>query len=401
MMMRDDAEDDTAALRKEVRAWLEANWDGSLPPDQDRWNLSPATKAWLVKVFEAGWAVPTWPADWYGRGMTEQRADLIAEEFHQVGAPGARQDRSNFIVRTIYHHADPGLKRKMIPALLKREKGICLLYSEPSAGSDLAGIRTRADIGGTGYLINGQKVWTSGAAFADYALLLARTDWDATKHAGLTVFLFPMRQAGVEVKPLRQITDENHFNEVFLTNARVEATQILGGLNNGWRVLQAALAYERTALGDQSRAARHSAISDDLIGLARQYGRLSDNALRQELAGVIALGKLHALNGARARELRDNNEPSPLVSLGKLAMSRVLHEEARIRTSIVGVETLLCGPDHPLADDANFLAFNAYFTSIGGGTDQIQRNIISERILGLPREPDPDRNIPFRQTRSG
>jgi alkylation response protein AidB-like acyl-CoA dehydrogenase len=389
------------ALRAEVRAWLEANWDATLPPDQDKWNLSARTLAWIEKVVHAGWAVPSWPKEWFGRCLTQEQGDIIADEFARVDAPGARQDRSNLAANTVFAFGTEELKRELIPGLLKGRIVQCLLYSEPSAGSDLAAVRTKAEPDGNDYVINGQKVWTSGAAHAHYGMLLARTDWDVPKHSGLTFFFLPMKQPGVEVRPLRQITDESHFNEVFFTNARVSATNILGGLNNGWRVLQTALAYERSTMGDRPRGARHSPTSDDLVALARQYGRLADPALRQDLAGVLALRKLNALNNARAKANLEQGTSSSVMSLGKLAMSRILHEEARVRTAIVGAECLLDGSEHPFADDANFLAFNAYFTSIGGGTDQIQRNIISERVLGLPKEIEVDRNIPFRQVRSG
>jgi alkylation response protein AidB-like acyl-CoA dehydrogenase len=397
----DDTTPADAALRAEVRAWLKANWADDLPVEQDKWKLSAATRDWTAKVFEAGWAVPTWPKEWFGRGLTQEQADIVDHEFARLGAPGARQDRSNLAANTMLAFGEEALKRDMIPGLLKREIVQCLLYSEPAAGSDLAGVRTRAERDGDDYIINGQKVWTSGAAHADYGMLLARTDWDVSKHKGLTFFFFPMKQPGVEVRPLRQITDEAHFNEFFITDARVPAANIMGGLNNGWRVLQTALAYERATMGDRPRGARRSPTSNDLVALARQYRRLDDPALRQDLAGVLALRKLNALNTARASANLEQGMSSSLMSLGKLAMSRILHEEARIRTAIVGAESLLDGPDHPFADDANFLAFNAYFTSIGGGTDQIQRNIISERVLGLPKEIEVDRNVPFRQVRSG
>lgn len=390
-----------AALRAEVRSWLEANWDSTLPPDQDNWNLSAATRAWIARVVDAGWATPSWPLEWYGRDLTQEQSDIVAEEFARVRAPGARQDQNNLAAATIFALGDEDLKRKLIPGFLKREIVQCLLYSEPAAGSDLAGVRTKAERDGDDYIINGQKVWTSGAAHADYGMLLARTDWDAPKHLGLTFFFFPMKQPGVEVRPLRQITDESHFNEVFITNARVPAANIVGGLNNGWRVLQTALAYERMTMGGRPRGARRSATSDDLIALARQYGRLTDTAFRQDLANVLALRTLNALNNARAKSNLEQGASSPLMSLGKLAMSRILHEEARVRTAILGAEALLDGDEHPAADDANFLALNAYFTSIGGGTDQIQRNIISERVLGLPKEIEVDRGVPFKQVRSG
>jgi alkylation response protein AidB-like acyl-CoA dehydrogenase len=314
-----------AALRAEVRAWLKANWAGDLPVEQDKWKLSPVTRAWIATVFEAGWAVPTWPEEWFGRGLTQEQADIVDHEFARLGAPGARQDRSNLAANTMLAFGEEALKREMIPGLLKREIVQCLLYSEPAAGSDLAGVRTRAERDGDDYMINGQKVWTSGAAHADYGMLLARTDWDVSKHKGLTFFFFPMKQPGVEVRPLRQITDESHFNEVFITNARVPAANIMGGLNNGWRVLQTALAYERSTMGDRPRGARHSTTSNDLVALARQYGRLNDPALRQDLAGVLALRKLNALNNARAKANLEQGMSSSLMSLGKLAMSRILH----------------------------------------------------------------------------
>jgi hypothetical protein len=273
----------------------------ALPPDQDKWNLSAATRAWTAKVVEAGWAVPTWSKEWFGRGLTQEQGDIIAHEFARVGAPGARQDRSNLAANTVFAFGSEELKRDIVPRLLKREIGQCLLYSEPAAGSDLAGVRTRAERDGDDFTITGQKVWTSGAAHADYGMLLARTDWNVPKHQGLTFFFFPMKQPGVEVRPLRQITDEAHFNEVFITNARVPAANILGGLNNGWRVLQTALAYERSIMGDRPRGARHSSTSDDLLSLARLCGRLGDAALRQDLAGVLALRKLNELNNAADR----------------------------------------------------------------------------------------------------
>ncbi|MDF2235322.1 acyl-CoA dehydrogenase family protein [Albimonas sp. CAU 1670] len=393
---------DVETLRAEVRAWLEANWRDDLPPIEDKWALPAEVKAWFVRVLEAGWGVPTWPESWFGRGLTTDQALVVDEEFARVGAPGARQDKSNLAACTIFDLGDEGLKRAMIPPLLRRELTTCLLYSEPAAGSDLAGIRTRADRDGEDYVVNGQKVWTSGAAHADYGMLIARTDWEAPKHAGITFFMLPMKQPGVEVRPLPQVTGEAHFNEVFLTDARVPATNVVGPLNGGWRVLQTALAYERGVMGEGPRGARRERISDDLVALARAQGRLDDPALRQDLAGVVALRRLLALNNARGKAaLERGDTSSPVMSLGKLAMSRVLHEEARMRTAILGAQSLLDGPEHPLADDANFLALNAYFTSIGGGTDQIQRNIIAERVLGLPREAEPDRGRPFREVRSG
>jgi alkylation response protein AidB-like acyl-CoA dehydrogenase len=405
--VRDAAAITDEDLRAEVRAWLKANWKG-LPqprpgPGGAGWTVSAEHKAWLAKVVDARWAVPRWPTEWYGRGLSDAQARIIEREFAAVGAPGTGQDRSNLWANTALAHASPTFKPKIVPQLLKSEVGMCLLYSEPGAGSDLAGVRTRAERQGDHFVVNGQKVWTSGAASADYGMLIARTDWDAPKHRGISFFFLPMKQKGVEVRPLRQITNESHFNEVFFTDAICPEENLLGPLNAGWGVLQTALAYERSVMGEGARGPRsgvaEAANEEPLIALAREAGVLGDPVIRQEIAKAIAYKRLNALNTARAKADLQQGTSSSIMSLGKLAMSRILHEEARVRTMILGAVSLLEGPDHPRAEDANFLTLNAYFTSIGGGTDQIQRNIIGERVLGLPKEPEVDRDVPFRQVR--
>ena len=334
--------------------------------------------------------------------MSDAQARIIEREFAAVRAPGTGQDRTNLWANTLLAKGQDALKKELVPKLLRSQVNMCLLYSEPGAGSDLAGIRTRADLQGDHYVVNGQKVWTSGAAIADYGMLIARTNWDVPKHQGISFFFCPMKQPGIEVRPLRQITDESHFNEVFITDAIVPAANLLG---TGWGVLQTALAYERSVMGDGARGPRSGAAEatneDVLIALAREAGVLGDPLQRQDIAKVIAYKKLNALNNARAKADLAQGTSSPLMSLGKLAMSRILHEEARVRTAILGAGSLLEGKDHPRAEDANFLTLNAYFTSIGGGTDQIQRNIIGERVLGLPKEPEVDRDVAFRQVRAG
>ena len=395
------------ALRAEAQAFLEAQWDPA------KYRAAPATdsaaavanhRAWLARVVEGRWAALRWPAEWFGRGLSDRQARIAEREFHKAGAPGTGQDRTNLWANTLLAAGRQGLKEKLIGPLLRGEVGMCLLYSEPGAGSDLAGVRTRADLRGDHYVVNGQKVWTSSAATADYGMLIARTNWDVPKHRGISFFFCPMKQPGVEVRPLRQITDERHFNEVFLTDAIVPAENLLGEPGAGWGVLQTALAYERSVMGEGARGPRSGAPEskdeEPLIALAREAGRLGDPLLRQDIARVIAYKRLNALNTARAKADLAQGTSSPIMSLGKLAMSRILHEEARVRTAILGAGSLLEGPDHPRAEDANFLTLNAYFTSIGGGTDQIQRNIIGERVLGLPKEPEVDRDVPFSQVRS-
>jgi len=386
-------------LRAEVKAWLAQHWT-ELPDepagDQD---ARPARAAWLSEVLAAGYAVPTWPAAWHGRGYPNELADVIEHEFAAAGTPGARQDKYSIPANTVLKFGTETLKHDIIRDVLTGQATTCLFYSEPGAGSDLAGVRTTAVRDGDHWVVNGQKVWTSSAATADYALLIARTDWDVPKHRGLSYFVVPMHQPGIEVRPLVQITGESHFNEVFITDAVVPGEYLVGAEGDGWRVLQTALAYERSIMGDGARASRHHTLADDLVGLAREHGRLGDPVLRYHLAKVLALRELNALNNARAKAAAEQGTSSSIMSLGKLAMANILHAEAGLRTEIAGPETLLAGAENPEADDINFLTLNAFFTSIGGGTNQIQRNIIGERVLGLPKEPEIDRNIPFRQVR--
>ncbi len=399
---------DKETLRDEVRHWLADNWDdktaAEVGVERTSYTTSKPRQAWLARVVEAGWAVPTWSEEWFGRGYSTELGKLIEREFAAAGAPGAGQDRSNLWANTLLAGGQQGLKEKLIPALLRGEVNMCLLYSEPGAGSDLAGIRTRAEKDGDHYRVNGQKVWTSGAKTADYGMLIARTDWDVPKHKGISFFFLPMKQAGVEVRPLRQITDESHFNEVFFTDAIVPAENLLGETGGGWRVLNTALAYERSVMGEGARGPRSGVTEaedeEPLIALAREAGKINDPAVRQDIAQVIAYKRLNALNTARAKADLAQGTSSSVMSLGKLAMSRILHEEARVRTELLGAGSLLEGGDYPRAEDANFLSLNAYFTSIGGGTDQIQKNIIGERVLGLPKEPEVDKQVPFRDVRT-
>jgi alkylation response protein AidB-like acyl-CoA dehydrogenase len=210
-----------------------------------------------------------------------------------------------------------------------------------------------------------------------------------------------MRQPGIEIRPIHQITGESEFNEIFIEDARVPAENLIGELNGGWSVLQTALAYERRFMGDLARTARDSRRpraekAHVLMDLARDAGRLGDPYIRQQIARVDALTTVNRWNTQRSRATVDRGEAATLMALGKIAMSRILHETARVETEIVGAEAMLTGPENPAGDAVTFRTMNAYFTSIGGGTDQIQRNIIGERVLGLPKEPEPYRDTPFR-----
>jgi alkylation response protein AidB-like acyl-CoA dehydrogenase len=384
-------------VREEVAGWLAANWRKDIP-----------SKEWLATVVDAGWAAPTWSPQWYGRGWPAELAVVVRDEFARVGAPGTRQDVTNLWANTMLAFGSDELKQQFVRRLLTDDVVMCLLYSEPGAGSDLAGLQTRAERDGDEWIVNGQKVWTSGGHRAEFGMLVARTNWDVPKHRGITFFWFPMRQPGVEVRPIKQITKEAHFNEVFITDARVPDTHRLGDLNDGWRVLQTALAYERSVMGEAARGPKKGDAADerggtmghvDLKALAQQVGRNHDPVVRQEIVRIHTLRTVNTWNQLRAKAALAQGTSSAIMSLGKLAMSRILHEDAAVQADILGAEAMLDGPDNRRADAANFLALNAYFTSIGGGTDQIQRNIIGERVLGLPKEPELDRDVAFKDVR--
>lgn len=387
----------TDALKAEVENWLDTHWDsdahravGTELYDQ---------KAWLQKVVDAGYATPTWSKAWYGRELNQKEARVIEKAFQKCGAPGWGRDRFHLGAITIYKMGSDELKAELLHELLTGPI-CCLMYSEPGAGSDLAGIRTRAVKDGDEFVINGQKVWTSNAQEAEYGMLLTRTDFDVPKHQGITFFIFPMKQEGVEVRPINQITGESEFNEVFISNARVSERYIIGEYNKGWKSFQAAIASERLimGMGVTARAGRSAeSKAPALLRLAHRHDRLSEPALRQKIAQALAYRQLNSLNMQRAVEEIKTNGMSSLMSLGKLSMSRIQHGEARLSAEIIGPSVLFNESDD--TRNANFDAAKAYMNSIGGGTDQIQRNIIAERIIGLPKSVEVDRDIPFKDVK--
>ena len=386
-----------------AEAFLAEHWHAGVDPD-----------AWRDLVIDQGWAALRWPSAWFGRDLADAEAKEVEAVFAAAGAPGPGQDLTNLWAGTMLAFGSDELKGRFMRPLLLDEVAMCLLYSEPGAGSDLAGIRTTAVRDGDEWVVNGQKVWTSGARDADYGMLIARTDWDQPKHRGITFFWFPMRQEGVEVRPLRQATGDARFNEVFITDGRVPDANRLGSLNDGWRVLQTALFYERVAMGGAmvggrssagdrparrgATAAAHGSIPAadiSLLKLARSVGRADDPVIRQRLMRLYIRRQVNEWNGARAKAAAAAGGSSPLASLGKLFMAQILHEAGHLQGELLGMEALLDGDAHPRSRDHNYSQLNAYFFSIGGGTDQIQRNIIGERILGLPKEPEVDREVPF------
>jgi alkylation response protein AidB-like acyl-CoA dehydrogenase len=388
-------------LAEEVRSWLADNWHGT------------DDSAWRARVVESGWAAPTWPSDSFGRGLSRPDAKTVRDEFRAAGARGAGVEHRGFTAlagNTIVEFGSAQMKRDILPKLLSGEwsRG-CLLYSEPSNGSDLAGLQTRAERHDDVFIVNGQKIWTTGGHEADCALLLARTDWDRPKHAGISFFIIPMDLPGIEVRPIKQMTGESDFNEVFLTDVRVPATALIGELNDGWRVLQTALKEERRTMGfeigaptrdDNARPAIFTA-SDDLVAAARAAGKLGDEAVRQEIMRIHSWRLVNDWNAVRAKREIEAGGGSSLASLGKLAKSRILHSAWGLRFRLLGARGLLYDESDKQAYEVDHQMMWSFINSIGGGTDQIQRNIIGERILGLPKGHEPDRGVPFRDVRKG
>ncbi len=378
-----------AQLRKEVAAWLKANWDPSFREGgAGQAAASGPRSAWLAKVVEARWAAPRWPTAWYGRGLSDAQGRIVEREFARVGAPGTGQDRTNLWANTLLARGTEALKTKLVPALLRGEVGMCLLYSEPGAGSDLAGVRTRADFKGDHYVVNGQKVWTSGAHDADVLLTFVRTDPDAPKHKGISVLVIPTDTPGIVRRPFASIcaADDLDFNEVFFTDVRVPVENLVGEENQGWGVANGSLGHERTMmwLGFADRM-------DNLIADFHPKTALERDRYATTIMDKQALRLLGSVALARAARGEDD--------VAAISVLKLFGSEAELRgfefaQEAAGSDGLIhpgqTGPYAAMNLDHYFASwFERYARSfsgtIAGGTSEIQRNIIAQRILGLPR----------------
>ncbi len=406
---------DLAAIRADLQAWLEANWDPEL-----------SLLEWRTRLADSGWACPAWPREWCGRSMPAAAGDVVSAEFARVGAPGPPEGVGMILVApSILEHGPDDMKRRFVRPTVTGELSWCQLFSEPAAGSDLAGLRTRAERRGGEWAVSGQKVWTTGAAQADFGLLLARTDWDAPKHRGITCFAIPMRQPGVEVRPLRQMNGHASFSEVFIDDARIPAANVIGHVGGGWTVGLTALAHERrlgaaasTAVAREvsGRARREAAAelaaasqprkwypqragrADLVIERATAAGKNTDPVVRQEIARLVTLTWTAEWTAQRARAARALGRPlGPEGSLAKLASSEIARAASRVHALIAGASGMLSGADAPLGGTITEIFVSVPAISIAGGTDEIQHDIIAERILGLPKGPDPYHGMPFRQ----
>ena len=406
-------------VAEEARTWIVEHWDADRPLVE-----------WRRLLLGSGWACPTWPVDWHGRGLPAWADHVVAGELARAGAVGPPPGSGMALAApTILAHGSDELKRRLLAGIVTGEDTWCQLFSEPGSGSDLAGLTTRADRDGDEWIVNGQKLWSTSAHHADHGMLLARTDWDVPKHAGITWFALPMHQPGVEARPLRQMNGHASFNEVFLTDARVPVDDVVGRPGDGWTVARTTLAHERgfasmrraryevgqgRALQEaEAEAAEHFATYRwypqragrvDLIAEhAVAAGRDHDPVARQAVAGVLALQRAHQWTAQRAADNRAlGRAPGPEGSLGKLGLSEVARTAARVHSQLGGAAGMLAGPDAPFDGMIAEVLVSVPAQSIAGGTDEVQHDIVGERALGLPREPAVDRDVPFRDVqRSG
>ncbi len=392
---------DIDAYRTTVREWYDANatprqsddpWAVSVHTDQDeaRGHFD-ASRSWQRQLFDAGYMGIAWPAEYGGQGGTSAMARVeqeIAREYEET--TGFIAAGTAMLGPALLRHGSEDQKREYIPKLLSAELTFCQLFSEPGAGSDLASLAARGVIDGDELVVNGQKVWNSGAQYCDWGFLLVRTDPDAPKHRGITFVLVDMTSPGVEVRPLVQINRSAHFNEVFLSDVRIPLTNVIGDVNEGWAIARTVMANESAFIGRSK-----TVTSDNLLELAERHGRLDDPVVRQDLVRFITRERVAGWMGEQVQQAIRRGEMPPMdPGLIKLiaTSNRVLSGD--LAMGLMGAEGL-AGDSAPTWWSQNELMMR-FAVSIGGGTNEVLRNNIGERALSLPREPGYDKNQPWR-----
>ncbi len=382
------------AFRAECRAWLRDNlpWDygTGLPPLFD--DLAEEVefgRRWQRSLADAGYVGVTWPAAYGGRGADAVFSFIVQEELARARAPElVGRIGVNLVGPCLLAHGTSDQKQRWLPTILGAEQLFCQLFSEPDAGSDLASLRTRAEPDGDGWRLRGRKVWTSYAQFADWGLCLARTDPEASKRAGITVFMVDMRVPGVEVRPLRQMTGESDFNEVVFDGAFVTGDQVIGTVNDGWSVAGSVLAGERGT--NPRQLVIHAQLLDELVRLASQQGLSDDPRAAQGLAQAFVEVRLFQLQNWRTLSKQAHGRlPGPETATAKLYWSEMSQRLHAIAMRVLGDAAPLWRDAHDNPARGRWQRSWLYYraASIFAGTNEIQRNIIGERTLGLPREP--------------
>jgi alkylation response protein AidB-like acyl-CoA dehydrogenase len=374
------------SFRAELRAWLTAN----VPTEPEHATLADEVRylvGWQRRLAQGGWVGVHWPRDYGGRGATTAENYILQEELARARAPEIiGRIGVNLVGPTLIHHGTEAQKRRYLPKILAAEELWCQLFSEPNAGSDLAALRCRAERSGDEFIVTGQKVWTSYAQFADWGILLARTDPSAANARAISFLVVDMHSPGITIRPLRQMTGGDEFNEVFLDEVRVPAENLVGALHQGWSIAQTTLSHERGTSPRQLVV--HRILLGELLELSRATRAFDDPVIRQQLAQVfieVELTKLH--NWRTLTQLRRYGKPGPESSMVKLfwsEMSQRLHDTAM---QVLGVHGQLCPGEARATARGRWLRSYQYYraATIFAGTSEVQRNIIAQRVLGLPR----------------
>ena len=404
--------DDTpqeAEFRKLARDWVAANRPDDLmrdlaaaeeikDRDQRTAALVKASKTWQKKKADAGFACLTWPKEYGGRSATPIQRVIWDQEEGKYGALSAPfQIGQGMCGPTVMAYATEEQKRRYLPPLASGEEVWCQLFSEPAGGSDLAGLRTKAEKDGDDWIINGQKIWTTGAHFCDYGILITRTDPTLPKHKGLTMFFLDMKSPGVEVRPIKQASGHSGFNEVYFTNVRIPDAQRLGKVNDGWNVSLTTLMNERFSIGARL-ATGVPEFFDFASGVKMADGTpaIDDKAVRENLATWAARANGLKYTAYRAiSSLSRGERPGPENSIGKLVAAPMMQDIAMYALELQGQMGAVARDDASPAGKLYQMLYGAIGMRIAGGTDEVMRNIIAERVLGLPGDIRVDKNVPF------
>jgi acyl-CoA dehydrogenase len=403
--------DDTpeeASFRAEARTWLVANAPAKGSPDDFSTGFVEGTidpdeflrraKTWQAFLVDEGWAGITWPREHGGRGGTSMQQVIWGQEAGQFGvAVNTFAVGIGMAGPTILRHGNDEQKARFLRPMLRGDEVWCQLFSEPDAGSDLANIGTRAVRDGDEWVVSGQKVWTSGAADSDWGILLARTDPEVPKHKGITYFLVDMTTPGFDIRPLRQMTGSEHFSEVFLDEVRIPHANVLGDVDGGWGCAITTLSNERGLIAGANRSSDTMA----LIELARKRGRAGDPLLRQALVDCWIRQQIQRYHGFRLQTaLSKGVPPGPETSVMKLWAAEYLRRLGDVSLALLGPEGTLLDEANEAGTDWQARFLYAPAIRIAGGSNEVQRNIMGERVLGLPREPSVDRAVSFRELNS-
>ncbi len=368
------------AFRDELRGWLSDNAPDPEVSDGDEDGAYKRRRDWQRKLYDGGWAAPAWPTEYGGRGASQTESAIYFEEIGRAHVPLPANVLGLLLAGpTIMTWGTPEQKERYLAPILSAEEIWCQGFSEPDAGSDLASLKTRAVRDGDDWLITGQKVWTSGAQYSKWCMLVARSDADVPKHKGLTYFIMDMEQEGVQIRPLRQITGSPEFNELFIEEARVPDANILGGEGNGWKVALTTLMNERAGLGFLLQIHMRQQL-DELIALAAERGLLEDSLYADALAELhVRCESVRLLAWKGLTDVERYGQPGPEGSLVKWLWSESNQRLTQLAVDIVGAEALTANTGW------SYEQLRARGNTIEGGTTEVLKNIVAERVLGLPR----------------